>query len=302
MFQVKSPIPDHLADFLEAHFCEAEAPQRWSIESIPGGRDFQLYGFFDNPEQAREGWASLRTEFPEIPEAPEGRQLADRDWKNAYREHFRPWTCQGLHWVPVWERGSYTIPPGEQALYLDPGMAFGTGNHATTRLCVEGLLNYSALLKQEELATSCVVDAGCGSGILALSAWLMGFRNVSAFDIDGDSIRICHENAAMNQLERTVEFTTCGLDAGIPEGGADILLANILANVLTDNCATLLRGLRDRPGSTLVLSGILQGEMDAVQAAYLETAAAMQWPFEVTRTTLGQWGCLTLARLPKPTR
>ena len=80
MYQVKSPIPDHLADELEAHFCESEELVHWSIESIPGGHDFQLFGFFENPEQADEAWINLREDFPDIPESKEGFQLPDRDW------------------------------------------------------------------------------------------------------------------------------------------------------------------------------------------------------------------------------
>ena len=147
-------------------------------------------------------------------------------------------------------------------------MAFGTGNHPTTRLCVEGLLGFSADLDPQLRKELNIVDAGCGSGILALSASLLGFSRISAFDIDADSIRICHENAIMNQLEGAVSFTECGLDDGLPSGKADLLLANILANVLTDYRESLLLALRDKPGSTLVLSGILQKEVETLTNAF----------------------------------
>ena len=300
MFQVKSPIPDHLADGLEAHFCESETPVHWSIESIPGGRDFNLYGFFDNPETAREAWACLRADFPDVPDSPEGRHLADRDWAEAYKDYFQPWSCKGLHWVPVWERDAYAVPDGQAALYLDPGMAFGTGNHATTRLCVEGLLDYHDRLGSGDLGAKAIVDAGCGSGILALSASLLGFSRISAFDIDADSIRICHENAAMNQLGGAVNFAECGLDEGLPPGQADLLLANILANVLTDNRETLLLGLRNQPGSTLVLSGILQPEADALEEAFRKSASALGLAFSISRACLGQWASVTFVRQPNP--
>ena len=296
MYQIKSPIPDHLADELEAHFCESDELVHWSLESIPGGHDFQLYGFFDNPEQADEAWVNLREGFPDIPESKEGFQLPDRDWAEAYKDHFQPWSCNGLHWVPLWERDDYEVPGGEVALYLDPGMAFGTGNHPTTRLCVEGLLGFTADLDQQSRKEVNIVDAGCGSGILALSASLLGFSRISAFDIDADSIRICHENAIMNQLEGTVSFTDCGLDYGLPSGKADLLLANILANVLTDYRERLLLALCDKPGSTLVLSGILQKEVETLTNAFRESAKSLNLQFKISRADLGQWSSVTFVR------
>ena len=300
MYQVKSPIPDHLADELEAHFCESDEMVHWSIESIPGGHDFQLYGFFDNPEQADEAWYKLSRDFPDIPESKEGFQLPDRDWAEAYKDHFQPWSCNGLHWVPLWERDDYKVPGGEVALYLDPGMAFGTGNHPTTRLCVEGLLDFTADLDPQLRQEVNIVDAGCGSGILALSASLLGFSRISAFDIDADSIRICHENAIMNQLKGAVSFTECGLDDGLPSGKADLLLANILANVLTDYRESLLLALSDKPGSTLVLSGILQKEVETLTNAFRESAKSLNLKFEISRADLGQWSSVTFVRQVKP--
>ena len=71
--------------------------------------------------------------------APDVRVLADGDWRDSYKVHFKAWQFGRLHWVPVWERENFTLPPGDEVLWLDPGMAFGTGNHETTRLCVERL-------------------------------------------------------------------------------------------------------------------------------------------------------------------
>ena len=133
---------------------------------------------------------------------------------------------------------------------------------------MEGLLDFTADVDTKLRKELNIVDAGCGSGILALSANLLGFSRISAFDIDGDSIRICHENAIMNQLEGAVSFNECGLDDGLPSGKADLLLANILANVLTDYRESLLLALRDKPGSTLVLSGILQKEAETLTNAF----------------------------------
>src|SRR4030095_8213160 len=103
---------------------------------------------------------------------PSHRTLGDVDWRDSYKEHFHAWRFGRLHWVPVWERDKHIVPPGDAVLWLDPGLAFGTGNHQTTRLCVERLVT----LAEERGTGGVVIDAGCGSGILALSAALLGFR------------------------------------------------------------------------------------------------------------------------------
>src|SRR5690606_20866337 len=101
--------------------------------------------------------------------SPAYRMLGDADWRDSYKEHFKAWQFGRLHWVPVWQRESFTLPEGDAVLWLDPGLAFGTGNHETTRLCVERLVT----LTEERGPVGRVVDAGCGSGILALSAALL---------------------------------------------------------------------------------------------------------------------------------
>ena len=294
MFQIKSPVPDHLVDELEVFFYESDNVSNWSLESIPGGHDFQLFGFFESPELAYDAWSLIRNQFEEIPDHPEVIQLPDRDWKEAYKDHFKPWSSKGLHWVPLWERGSYFVPRDEVALYLDPGMAFGTGNHETTRLCVEGLLNFRSLICDAEAETLKVVDAGCGSGILSLSAWLLGFRDVEGFDIDDDSIRVCHQNAAVNELEKTVLFFQGDLSEAIFPGKADLILANILANVLIENRECILRGLNLSSSSCLILSGILNHEVNAVEAAYRETLNQLEIQAHITGMQMGQWAALYL--------
>src|SRR5690606_13383313 len=99
-------------------------------------------------------------------------------------------------WVPVWERASYQVTNDDVVVWLDPGLAFGTGNHETTRLCCERLVSWSGARAREAR----VVDAGCGSGILALSAARLGFDDVRGFDHDAEAVRVSEENAALNEL------------------------------------------------------------------------------------------------------
>jgi ribosomal protein L11 methyltransferase len=152
---------------------------------------------------------------------PEGRELGDADWRDSYKAHFHAWQFGRLHWVPVWERETFSLPPGDAVLWLDPGLAFGTGNHETTRLCVERLVAVAEELGVEDTSLPKtqsskpktqnrpprVLDAGCGSGILALSAALLGFQDVSGFDNDPEAVRISEENAALNGL--TDVWTCC---------------------------------------------------------------------------------------------
>ena len=96
------------------------------------------------------------------------RSLPDQDWKDSYKAHFKASRFGRLHWVPEWERKSYSLPPGDVVLWLDPGLAFGTGNHETTRLCCERLVSHAEAAARpgaRPVESVRVIDAGCGSGI-----------------------------------------------------------------------------------------------------------------------------------------
>ena len=288
MIQLKAPVSDSSVEFLESHFCEAGSGN-WIIESIPGGRDFHLQGYFETPGQAQASYQLLQAEVTGLPPQPQLSELPDQDWQEAYKHHFQPWNCGTIHWVPSWLKGTYQLPPGHKALYLDPGMAFGTGNHETTRLCLEALVQYHSQLSPEDIPKMRVIDAGCGSGILALSAALLGFQEIHAFDIDEDSIRICHENSNANNLQNQVRFAHDGIEPSIQPRSADLILANILAPVLVDHAEILLQGLVCHTGSTVILSGILNQEAENVGKAYLEASAGLGIGLSISRQDYGIW-------------
>jgi ribosomal protein L11 methyltransferase len=125
-----------------------------------------LAGYFPSPEIALAAWERIEAAMRGLGVAavPEVRALADEDWRDSYKAHFKPWRCGRMHWVPLWERETYALPEGDVAIWLDPGMAFGTGNHETTRLCCERLVAFA----NERGTGARVIDAGCGSGILAV--------------------------------------------------------------------------------------------------------------------------------------
>ncbi|HEY5078869.1 MAG TPA: 50S ribosomal protein L11 methyltransferase, partial [Opitutaceae bacterium] len=220
------------------------------------------------------------------------RRLPDADWKNSYREHFKAWAFGRLHWVPVWERESFRLPEGHRALWLDPGLAFGTGNHETTRLCVERLVEFEAA-RPGGAGGLRSVDAGCGSGILALSAALLGFGDSSGFDVDPEAVRVSFANAELNGMSGRVRFSTAGLPEGLSGAPADVLMANIQADILVRHGAELAAAVA--PGGILVLSGILAAEIGRVRGAFAPPTQGWQADSRV----LGEWCDLCLRR---PTR
>ena len=135
-----------------------------------------------------------------------------------------------------------------------------------------------------------VIDAGCGSGILALSAALLGFRDVRGFDNDPEAVRVSEENAALNGLAGRVVFSTGDLVTGLAGREAEIVLANIQADVLMRFARELVAAVA--PGGTLVLSGILAQENAQVRAAF--AAVAPNWPIEAR--TMGEWSDVVLVR------
>lgn len=285
--ELKVEIAPGAVPALEELLAEREEQHVMVLEDKPSGRAW-LTGYFEGRAAAEEAWRGLAAELdPEwISTEPELRELPDTEWKDSYKAHFKATSFGPLHWVPVWERGIYAAPADARVLWLDPGMAFGTGNHETTRLVAERLVRHAA----EHGTTGRVIDAGCGSGILALSAALLGYACVAGFDNDPEAIRVSEENATMNGLAGSVEFFVGDLVTGLAGREAELVLANIQADVLVRFTRELLTAVA--PGGWLVLSGILEPELVVVREAF--AAAAPGWSVE-TRV-MGEWSDLLLAR------
>lgn len=187
-------------------------------------------------------------------------EVAERDWVAATQAQFQPIDIGArLRITPSWhrdapqDRGAAT-PRVE--IVLDPGLAFGTGTHPTTRMCLEWL-------DRELPAGVSVIDYGCGSGILAIAATRLGAGAVTAIDIDEQALRSTRDNAAANGVSLTVlsgERAACA--------PAQVVVANILASPLR-MLAPLLEGLV-APGGTLILAGLLERQVDEVASAYRE--------------------------------
>lgn len=179
--------------------------------------------------------------------------VADEDWVRITQSQFEPVPITPTFWVvPSWHE-----PPAEaqQVIRLDPGLAFGTGTHPTTRMCLRWLAQRPA---GTDLTR--VLDYGCGSGILAIGAALMGAQQIDAVDIDPAAVRSTRDNAVANRVV---------LKAGLPDqasGRYGVVLANILATPLK-LLAPLLAG-HVAPGGWLVMAGILERQADEIAAAY----------------------------------
>ena len=207
---------------------------------------------FDQPQEAADAWDALA--------AQDGRDairrhtitpVADQDWVRLTQSQFEPVPITPSFWiVPTW----HEVPAqAERVIRLDPGLAFGTGTHPTTRMCLRWLAAHPPRGQR-------VLDYGCGSGILAIGAALHGAAGVDAVDIDPAAVQATQDNAAANGV---------ALRAGLPElaqGVYDTVLANILATPL--KVLAPLLAAHVAPGGALVLAGVLERQTDELRQAY----------------------------------
>ncbi len=222
----------------------------------------------------------------------ERRLVREEDWAEAWKAHWKPARFgRRLVVVPSWE--GYEPGPDEVAVRLDPGMAFGTGSHASTALCLEILDELSRPGKPgAERPGPAVLDVGTGSGILAIAAALLGAERVVAIDIDPVAVRVAGENARANGVAERVLIRR-GEASCEPSGAYDLVLANIVADVLAGIAPDLARVLA--PGGTLVLSGIIAPERERVEAAFRREGLGATGARE-----RDGWVALTLARAGRP--
>ncbi|MDQ8187303.1 50S ribosomal protein L11 methyltransferase [Pelagicoccus sp. SDUM812002] len=286
MYEITIFVSQEEFAILEEAVFEVEDATRWNLFEDFEAKGYRVQGIYDTEIEAEAAWAELSA-IAGVSGDAKLRQIQDSDWKDSYKEHFKPWAIGPLHWVPVWLRDEYELPNGHEAVWLDPGMAFGTGNHGTTRLCVERLIEARERLGAENLKSLKVVDAGCGSGILAISAKRLGFGTVTGFDNDPDAVRIAVENGELNETPE-VPFTVDDLLSGFSEQPYDLVLANILAVVLIEFSETIAPVVVK--GGTLILSGILTHEAENVKAAF---APLRDWK-DIQIHELGEWSSVTL--------
>ena len=292
--ELRATVPAELADRLEAYFFEIESAH-WGVMQREREDPYEVFGFFPDEATAGAELAALRREFPELPADFALNTLDDADWQNAYKEFVKPWNDRRLHWIPLWERDRITPPEGAAVVYLDAGMAFGTGAHETTRLCARRLLDQMEA-RPNQLETIDLIDAGCGSGVLAFSAAALGYQKIHAFDFDPEAIRVCRENAAENaHITTPVDFAVADLEHGLKNRQADLILANIQTDVLIPDADHLIRAVA--PGGVLALSGILAKELPQVAAHYESRFADLALgPVTLDSRIDGEWADLRIVR------
>ena len=216
----------------------------------------------------------------------------DRDWAETWKEYFKPTKLGRRMWiVPTWEK-HFEAPANSEVLLMDPGMAFGTGQHATTAMCLRAVELYADSVPITQRVNRRMLDLGCGTGVLAIGGQKLGLGYVYAIDNDPLAVSATQENAALNKVNVRVD------DTAIEHVNEkfDLLVANILAQPLIDLRESILQCVV--PGGTLVLSGILREQADEVLHAYQRAATNMglrDLPLEY-HWTHGQWAALQLHR------
>ena len=229
---------------------------------------------------------------------PVYKQIADQNWMEAWKQHYKPIRIgERLLILPAWMESP---EPNRVAIKIDPGMAFGTGTHPTTQLCLELLeLTFRERRKTKEsgesflLPLSCI-DVGCGSGILSIAAIKLGAEKVLGVDIDSESIVNSRENANLNEVGEELILSAGSvteiLDGKFPFKSAPLVVANILAPVIVRLFDAGLADLIEACGS-IILSGILQEQKKSVlEAAQAKHLGMTEW------RQRGDWVALTMSR------
>ncbi len=216
-------------------------------------------GLYDGQQDAAAMQSAIQqrwsAEYPQEPLQLRLEILEDKDWIREWMDSFQPLAMGQRLWVvPSWHQ-----PPEPEAvnLILDPGLAFGTGTHPTTALC----LNW---LDSQNLEGKTLLDYGCGSGILGIAGLLLGAKQAWGVDIDPQALEASQQNAQRNQL--APEAFPVYYPETCPKIQVDVLAANILAGPLIDLAAQLAEQVK--PGGLMVLSGILAHQAEAVAQAY----------------------------------
>ena len=216
----------------------------------------QLLGLFHDQRPDAEILGDLATYFQraniliELPK--ELTPVPDQDWGRVSLDQFQPIKIGGFWVKPSWNDDP--TPQGLTILNLDPGLAFGTGMHPTTQLCLEWL-------SANPPSSQTVMDFGCGSGILGVAAGCLGASQITGLDIDPQALIATEHNASLNHL--VVETL---LPDQTPDRTFDVVVANILANPLIELANTLTK--LTRPGGKIVMAGLLEEQADQVRAAY----------------------------------
>ena len=253
------------------------------------GDDVKVTGYYEVDEKLRDRLMTIESELSRIRELDLGmdlgkletrtHSLAEEDWTESWKKAFKPFRL-GAHMVvkPSWE--TVETAPGDHVIEIDPGMAFGTGTHETTGMCVE-------LVEKYVRPGDTAIDIGTGTGILAITAAHMGAGKVLATDLDAVAVRVAAENVAANGFSDLIELR-CGDLLDVVRESGDVVIANIIADVIIGLAAPVRARIVE--GGIFICSGISverrQDVQDALRAADYDVLDVL---------TEGEW-CAMAAR------
>lgn len=203
-------------------------------------------------------------------------QISSSDWENEWRKYYAPIPLGQITIVPAWQKAPEN---GSIPVFIEPGMAFGTGNHETTSMCVE-------LMQKAVLDGKTVLDMGCGSGILGIAAAKLGAKKVVLSDIDPQAVQASKENAILNEVSE--KCVVVGGDLNCGDVCSDIVVANITADILLRLKETLGSALK--PNGNLIISGIIHSRLDDVIGGYSDGFTVVE------KMKKGEWNAMLLKK------
>lgn len=256
---------DVIWDYVDESVLEQSEVVKVSTMYELGDKDFEA-----NLEANLEELKKNGVQFGEILKG----EIDAADYENEWKKYYNPIKTKNITIVPTWIE--YNPGKDEKIMRLDPGMAFGTGSHATTRMCLELM----------DVEGKDVIDVGCGSGILGIAAKICGAKSVYMCDIDAQAVAFATKNAELNNVVATIE------KADLLEGEqqADFIFANITADILMRFSKSLGKHLREN--GTIVLSGIIDTRLDEVIQCYESAGYQI-----VERMAIDDWRALKLKRV-----
>lgn len=248
---------------------------------VPPAETLIVRGYFADDADAEEkryqiqrslGYMNMMLAMPQ----PTWKIVADEDWADTWKKHYKPVRLgERIVVRPLWI--DVDLQENDIEIALDPGMAFGTGTHPTTQLCLEAL---------ERMVSPAldVLDLGCGSGILSIAAAKLGATNVIGVDIEEAAIKATDENAEQNGVADKIKAYQGGLETVITSARRfDLVVVNILAKIIMKMCEQKL-GQTVRPGGRAIFSGIIEEQIEAVEIALRKTGLE-----PVARYQQGDW-------------
>ncbi|MGA7827314.1 MAG: 50S ribosomal protein L11 methyltransferase [Geobacteraceae bacterium] len=300
--QLSYEVPDAMVDTIAEFLIELSSSgvgidnrtlDTFSLESLEETATKTVTAYFPGDETLDEIIAAIKAYLiehgPNFPgfsyQDPAIARITDEDWSTSWKEHFKPLRVgKNLIIKPTWE--DFPATPEDILLEIDPGMAFGTGTHPTTMLCLTVLEKILSGLPGKEKSLT-ALDVGTGSGILTIAAAKLGISHISAIDIDPEAVKVAQENCFLNGVDDQVTVSDTPL--AMVSGSFDIVLANILAEDLVRMAADLIAHVK--PDGLLILSGILIEKETMVIDGYANSSMTLT---EVSRE--GEWSCIVFTR------